>query len=137
MKRIIALTAAIIVVVGCGQAPVGPTAVLVQPPASATPAPSPTPTAFAIAVTGPSSPVSVGARFDVRWTVNDSSPLQRLQTDWAGDAGNQTTTETAPAPASGKMTIQSMVPGTFLLTVTATTASGTVLQAAITVTVVT
>ena len=69
--------------------------------------------------------------------MNDSSPLQRLQTDWAGDAGNQTTTETAPAPASGKMTIQSMVPGTFLLTVTATTASGTVMQAAITVTVVT
>ena len=136
MKRITALAAATIVVLACGKSPVGPTAPQTPPVQTPTSPTAPTgPTALGIVVSGPSTPVSVGVAFDVNWTVNDSSPLQRLRADWAGQGGNAAT-EAAPAPPSGTLTLKSMVPGTFLLTLMATTASGNVLQAAITVTVV-
>ena len=121
----------------CGTAPTAPT-----PPATpAPPAPAPTPTpptpapAPTLSVTVSPEPFHVGVPGEIQYEVTGVTLLASVAYAWT-DGANQVRVAAAPAPARGTLHAAYMRAGAYTVTVTATTLSGTALQATAAVTVV-
>ena len=126
----------------CGTAPTAPTppatpappapAPTPTPPTPAPPAPAPGPT---LSVTVSPEPFHVGVPGEIQYEVTGVTLLASVAYAWT-DGANQVRVAAAPAPARGTLHSAYMRAGAYTVTVTATTLSGTALQATAAVTVV-
>lgn len=127
IKRIGVVAIATLIAAGCSRSPITPT---MTSPSPSTPTLPPIVSGI-IASVSP-VPFHVGMAGQIQYHVTDTDRIARLDID----GGNGASAGVAPASSSGTFQLVYATIGTFTVTITATTVSGRVLQAIVTVTVV-
>lgn len=102
-------------------------------PIALPPTPSPAPTGGSQVIVTVVAPFRVGVPGQIAYRVADTETLAKLSVRLSGPDGGVARSEMSPASASGTLSSTFQMPGTYDLTVTATTRSGSVLEGTVAV----